>query len=74
MTAKALWEDEDSQPRSTYQAHKGCSMNVREEENDDNGRITTNSLTLVLGKPRAHVPSSFLVQSLGGELIFVPRG
>jgi hypothetical protein len=70
---KASWEDEDSQPKSTYQAHKGCSMNVEEEDDDDDdddddGQITTSSLSLLDaqdGKPRAHVPSGFLVSMIG---------
>ena len=62
---KTSWEDEDSQPKSTYQARKGCSMNVEEENDDDDGQITTSSLSLLDGKPRGHVPSSFLVSMIG---------
>lgn len=44
---KASWEDEDSQPKSTYPARKGCSMNVEEEKYGDDGQITTSSLSLL---------------------------
>jgi hypothetical protein len=68
---KALWEDEDSQPKSTYQARKGCSMNVEEE---DDGQITTTSLSLLDaqdGKPRAQ---AFWFNDWVKKLISVPRG